>query len=98
MGVSFSERRTEDLRYKERDVSPLYRVIHEPYVPLAEHIQDMPDDLSRVLDKALAKQLDARYATAEEMAFDLHVLAQGLKQDRVGSLLETARRLTDQSQ
>jgi len=98
VGVMLYEMLTGELPFKGRDVSALYRVIHEPYVPLAEHIQDMPDDLSRVLDKALAKQLDARYATAEEMAFDLHVLAQGLKHDRVGSLLETARRLTDQSQ
>ncbi|RZU42252.1 serine/threonine protein kinase [Edaphobacter modestus] len=98
LGVMLYEMLTGELPFKGRDVSALYRVIHEPYVPLAEHIQDMPDDLSRVLDKALAKQLDARYATAEEMAFDLHVLAQGLKHDRVGSLLETARRLTEQSQ
>jgi serine/threonine-protein kinase len=98
VGVMLYEMLTGELPFKGRDVSALYRVIHEPYVPLAEHIQDMPDDLSHVLDKALAKQLDARYATAEEMAFDLHVLAQGLKHNRVGSLLETARRLTDQSQ
>ena len=98
VGVMLYEMLTGELPFKGRDVSALYRVIHEPYVPLAEHIQDMPDDLSHVLDKALAKQLNARYATAEEMAFDLHVLAQGLKRDRVGSLLETARRLTDQSQ
>jgi serine/threonine protein kinase len=98
VGVMLYEMLTGELPFKGRDVSALYRVIHEPYVPLAEHIQDMPDDLSHVLDKALAKQLDARYATAGEMAFDLHVLAQRLKHDRVGSLLETARRLTDQSQ
>ena len=98
VGVMLYEMLTGELPFKGRDVSALYRVIHEPYVPLAKHIDGMPDDLSQVLDKALAKQLDARYATAEEMAFDLHVLAQGLKHDRVGSLLETARRLTDESQ
>ena len=98
VGVMLYEMLTGELPFKGRDVSALYRVIHEPYVPLAEYMQDLPKDLSRVLEKALAKQVDNRYATAEEMAFDLHVLAQGLKYDRVGSLLETARRLTDQSQ
>jgi serine/threonine-protein kinase len=98
VGVMLYEMLTGELPFKGRDVSALYRVIHEPYVPLAEHIQDVPDGLSHVLDKALAKQLDVRYATAEEMAFDLHVLAQSQKHDRLGSLLETARRLTDQSQ
>ena len=98
VGVMLYEMLTGELPFKGRDVSALYRVIHEPYVPLTEHIQDMPGDLSRVLDKALAKQVDARYATAEEMAFDLQMLAQGMKHDRVRSLLETARRLTEQSQ
>jgi len=87
VGVMLYEMLTGELPFKGRDVSALYRVIHEPYVPLAEYMQDLPKDLSRVLEKALAKQVDNRYATAEEMAFDLHVLAQGLKYDRVGSLL-----------
>jgi len=76
----------------------LYRVIHEPYVPLATYVQDLPDALSRVLDKALAKQVDARYATAEEMAFDLQALGEGMKHERIGALLETARRLAEESQ
>jgi serine/threonine protein kinase len=98
IGVMLYEMLTGELPFKGSDVSSLYRVIHEPYVPLTEHVQGLPDGLSRVLDKALAKQVDARYATAEEMAFDLQMLAEGLKHDRLGALLETARRLTDESQ
>jgi serine/threonine protein kinase len=98
VGVMLYEMLTGKLPFKGSDVSSLYRVLHEPYVPLAEHVQDLPDGLSRVLDKALAKEVDLRYATAEEMAFDLRSLAQGLKHDRVGARLETAQRLLEESQ
>ncbi|WP_051978827.1 serine/threonine-protein kinase [Edaphobacter aggregans] len=98
VGVMLYEMLTGELPFKGSDVSSLYRVIHEPYVPLTEHLQDLPDGLNVVLDKALAKQVETRYATAEEMSFDLQVLAEGLKHDRVGSLLDTARRLTEENQ
>jgi eukaryotic-like serine/threonine-protein kinase len=98
VGVMLYEMLTGELPFKGSDVSSLYRVIHEPYVPLATYVQDLPDGLSRVLDKALAKQVDARYATAEEMAFDLQALGEGLKHERIGALLETARRLSEESQ
>jgi eukaryotic-like serine/threonine-protein kinase len=98
VGVMLYEMLTGELPFKGSDVSSLYRVIHEPYVPLATYVQDLPDGLSRVLDKALAKQVDARYATAEEMAFDLQALGEGMKHERIGALLETARRLSEESQ
>src|ERR1700749_2657870 len=97
VGVMLYEMLTGELPFKGSDVSSLYRVIHEPYVPLATYVQDLPDGLSRVLDKALAKQVDARYATAEEMAFDLQALGEGMKHERIGALLETARRLAEES-
>ena len=98
VGVMLYEMLTGELPFKGSDVSSLYRVIHEPYVPLVTYVQDLPDGLTRVLDKALAKQVDARYATAEEMAFDLQALGEGMKHERIGALLETARRLAEESQ
>ena len=98
VGVMLYEMLSGELPFKGSDVSSLYRVIHEPYVPLTEHLQDLPNGPILVLDKALAKQVETRYATAEEMAFDLHVLAEGLKHDWVDSLLHTARRLTEEDQ
>jgi serine/threonine-protein kinase len=73
-------------------------VIHEPYTPLIEIVQNVPEALGAVLDKALAKDPDRRYATAEEMAFDLQVIGDGLKRERVHELLETARRLSEERQ
>lgn len=83
-GVMLYEMVTGALPFKGSDISSVYRVIHEPYVPVAEHVRDLPHGLSRILDKALAKQVDERL-TAEEMAFDVHRLARELKGQQAGA-------------
>ena len=92
-GVMFYEMLTGELPFKGKDVSALYRVIHEPYTPLQDFVEDLPQGLSDVVQKALAKRVEDRYKTAEEMAFDLQVVSNSLKHDRVKALLEAARRL-----
>ena len=82
-----------ELPFRGKDVSTLCRVIREPYVPLNQRMEGAPEVLSAVLDKALAKEAGDRYATAEEMAFDLRALSEELKRDRPHELLDTARRL-----
>jgi eukaryotic-like serine/threonine-protein kinase len=97
-GIMLYEMLTGELPFKGKDISSLYRVIHEPFVPLSEFVQDLPKGMSGILDKALAKELEDRYATAEEMALDLHAVSNMLRRDRMNSLLETARRLTEEQQ
>jgi predicted Ser/Thr protein kinase len=97
-GVMFYEMLTGELPFNGKDVSALYRVIHEPYTPLHDFVEDLPQGLSDVVQKALAKRVEDRYETAEEMALDLQVLSSALKQDRVKALLETARRLAAERQ
>ncbi len=91
VGIMLYEMLTGELPFRGKDVSSIYRVVHEPHVPIAQHAQDLPDGLSRALDRALAKEVDRRYATAEEMIFDLQVIAEKLKQDRVAALLAQDR-------
>jgi serine/threonine protein kinase len=90
IGVMLYEMLTGELPFKGSDVSSLYRVIHEPYIPLLEYVKDFPGELGHVLDKALAKQAEDRYATTEEMSFDLQVLSKGLKQDQIATPLAPA--------
>lgn len=96
LGVMLYEMVTGELPFRGKNVSALYRVINEPYVPLADVVADVPLALTTVLDRALAKDVDERYATAEDMAFDLQVVGDHLKIEHVQELLESARRLTEE--
>lgn len=98
VGVMLYEMLSGELPFKGKDVSTLYRVMHEPYIPLSQFVQDVPEACSVVLDKALEKDVDKRYATMEEMAFDLQAIADGLKQERVQELLESGQRLVEERQ
>jgi predicted Ser/Thr protein kinase len=98
VGVMLYEMVTGSLPFKGSDISSIYRVIHEPYVPIAEHVHDLPHGLNRILDKALAKQADERYATAEEMAFDVHRLARELKEEETGARRDDAHTVMLQAQ
>jgi serine/threonine protein kinase len=73
-GIMLYEMISGDLPFRGKDVSALYRVIHDPYPPITQMVEDAPEELKAVLDKALAKEAKDRYATAEEMAFDLQAL------------------------
>jgi len=54
----------------------LYKLIHEPHTPLREKGLGIPDDLSDVIDRALAKQPEDRFDDAADMASALRWLGQ----------------------
>jgi eukaryotic-like serine/threonine-protein kinase len=97
-GIMLYEMVSGTLPFRGKDVSALYRVIHEPYPPITQMVEDTPEELKGILDKALAKDVKDRYVTAEEMAFDLQALREGLKRVRLDQLLDTARRLSGEQQ
>jgi eukaryotic-like serine/threonine-protein kinase len=97
-GIMLYEMLTGELPFKGKDIASLYRVIYELHVPLSEYVHGLPEELSNVLNKALAKRAEDRYATAEEMAFDLQVISNPLRQGRVNEFLAAARRLAEEQQ
>jgi serine/threonine-protein kinase len=54
-------------------------ILYEAFAPLSTYRGDAPDELQRILDKAFAKDVNARYASARAMAADLErlVMARG---------------------
>jgi hypothetical protein len=57
----------------------LYMIIHDPAPPLDPTIVGGAPDLQRVLDRALAKDAEARYATAALMAEELAAVVNRLR-------------------
>jgi len=51
--------------------SLLYKTVYEAPVPLQERAPGLPDELTAIVDKAMARAPDARYPTAKAFADDL---------------------------
>jgi serine/threonine protein kinase len=55
----------------ESATSILYNIVHETPKPVLEKNSDLPQEIQRILDRALAKKPDDRFPTAGEMAKEL---------------------------
>ena len=89
---------TNRLPFGGDDISALHKVVNMPFEPLSNILTNYPKALDYVLDRALAKNPDDRYSTADEMAADLEGINEQLKRSRVGEVLIQVKDLLDQSQ
>jgi TolB-like protein/Tfp pilus assembly protein PilF len=55
----------------EHEAAIIYLLVNETPEPLARYKSGVPDEMQRVIDKALAKEKDNRYQHVDEMAADL---------------------------
>jgi serine/threonine-protein kinase len=62
----------------------VHRVVYEEPEPLSSLVPDLPRDVERVLGRALAKEPDARYPTAEAFAEDAEDLLAGVPPRHAG--------------
>ena len=51
-----------------------HRIVYEPYPPLAEHAPGLPDAVTQILDRALAKDPAERYDHGTDLAADLRAV------------------------
>ncbi len=71
------------------------KILNEPAPRLESIRPGLPASLELIVDRALAKNLDERYPTAEEMAADLTSVIVELRQEEVQELLPEAKRLIE---
>jgi serine/threonine-protein kinase len=64
-------------------VELILRALHEPHTPLSAWLTPYPRALDGILDRALAKNPDDRYATAEEFAVDVDSVITEMEKDSV---------------
>jgi tRNA A-37 threonylcarbamoyl transferase component Bud32/tetratricopeptide (TPR) repeat protein len=78
VGVVFYKLLTGKLPFRgDRDGAVIYSIMHADPEPLATCRSDLPQDAQRVIDKALAKELDVRYQSAADLLRDLQRLREG---------------------
>ena len=70
----------------------LVKILNHPAPPLSKYLAEYPLELDEILSKALAKNPDTRYQTAEELGYDLSSLADSLRRGMAEELLKQARR------
>ncbi len=70
----------------------LFKIVHEPPEPVSLHLPHCPADLEMIVLRALEKERDQRYQTADEMAIELQSLSDSLRHDMVGVYLKQGER------
>ena len=93
-GVMFYELLAYRRPFKGENAAALMsNIILEDHRSITETAPGTPDDVKRVLDRMLSKEIETRYQTMEEVLADLEPVWQRLLQSDVSILLENSRRL-----
>jgi serine/threonine-protein kinase len=91
-GVMLYELLTGSNPFDGKDTaSTLLKIIHEPPPPLKNFLTVYPPELEEALHRALAKDREERYATAEDFAFDLTRIQESLKKHMVSEYVVRAK-------
>ena len=91
-GVMLYELLTYALPFEGKDTTAtMLKILAEPPPPLQAFLPVQPPELEAVLHKALAKDREERYATAEDFALDLRRIQDSLKKEMLGEYVEQAR-------
>ncbi|MGA9069201.1 MAG: protein kinase [Terracidiphilus sp.] len=94
-GVVLFQLVTGQLPFSGADNVLMSKILNEPAPRLDSIRSGLPPSLELIVDRALAKNLDDRYPTAEEMAADLASVIVEFHQEEVQELLPEARRLME---
>ena len=95
MGVVLHQFITGQLPFSGEDYVLMQKILNEPHPPLSDYCRNCPPGLQEIVDLSLAKSVDDRYQTAEEMAADLRSVIDELGKEQVVELLPEARRLVE---
>ncbi len=79
VGVVLYQLITGQLPFTGEDYVLMQKIMNEPHPPLSSLCRNVPTDSKQSSTSALAKSVDDRYQTAEEMAADLSAVMEELR-------------------
>jgi serine/threonine-protein kinase len=97
-GVVLFQLLTGEMPFTGEDTALMQKILNEPHPSLSSIDKKLPASLEMIVDRALAKNPDDRYSTAEEMASDLTAAIAELQNEQIGELVTEARRLVDETE
>ena len=80
------------------DYSIVQKILTEKHPPLSQFLEKYPPALDGILDRAMAKNPEDRYSTADEMAAEISSICHDLKKDQVAEWIQRAERLVQEQQ
>jgi serine/threonine-protein kinase len=80
------------------DYSIVHKILTEKHPPLSQYLEQYPAALDGIIDRALAKNPDDRYSTADEMATEIESVEQELRKEQVAEWIQKAERLVQDEQ
>jgi serine/threonine-protein kinase len=90
-GVLLYELLTFELPFKGVDAASTFvKILREDPLPLSHHLRDVPPSLQTAVNRALAKNVNERFQTAEEFGFDLLAVQRDLKEAMVSECMRRA--------
>ena len=75
----------------------LMKILNENPAPFSKYLSSFPPEIETITMKALAKDRDQRYSSAEELAFELNQLQEHLKIDQIELHMQQAETLLQQN-
>ena len=75
----------------------LMKILNENPAPFSKYLSSFPPEIETITLKALAKDRDQRYSSADELALDLTQLADRLKHDQIDHHMQQAEVLVQQN-
>ena len=78
--------------------SVILKILNDAPPPLKNHLQSFPPELEETLLRALSKDREERYASAEDFAFDLARIQEGLKKEMVVEYVDQAKVLFEKKE
>jgi hypothetical protein len=92
-GIMLYQLLTGQLPFTGEDFSVVQKLLNDKHPPLSNYLHDYPAALDAILDRALAKDPDDRYNSADEMAGDIYSVADEVKKGQVLEMFEQAESL-----
>jgi serine/threonine protein kinase len=91
-GIMMYEVLTNNLPFPGTEpIAVAIKILREPYPPLGAYLAEYPPELDEIISRALAKDRDERYSTADEFAFDLSRLQEQLRRQMVSQYVVEGR-------